>query len=117
MTPIISYTSSLKFLKFPKPGLNLTFTTSFVQPADKICFISSLLLSRLFVILQVPTRLHIRFLFQNNTKLNQSTLQIKKLERHAVENRDLSSENSKLEAGSKKLNSEIQRLKRALEVA
>ena len=43
-------------------------------------------------------------------------LQIKKLQRYEAENRDLSGENNKLEANYKKLNSELQRMKRTLEV-
>jgi len=44
-------------------------------------------------------------------------LQLKKLQRYEVENRDLSSDNTKLEGKCKKLNSELQRIKRTLEVS
>ena len=48
--------------------------------------------------------------------MNQITLQIKKLERFGHENSDLKVENNKLESTCKKLNSELQRMKRTLEV-
>ncbi|XP_076815424.1 girdin-like isoform X2 [Clavelina lepadiformis] len=52
---------------------------------------------------------------QVNSKLNQLVISNKKLERFDSENRELESDNNKLETNNKKLNGEVQRLKRLLE--